>query len=95
VAFSVDDHKWNILESIDGGYSSEDRGVRYAYALDKNHSQPIRVDIDGNKYCLIDKSTEPAAIKHNWSRQNYGINDILDLVEGSLRLRDKNDIDEL
>jgi hypothetical protein len=90
VAFSRLEEQWSILKSIDGGYTSEDRGIRYGYAVDRGQTHPVIVNIGSNLHCSIDQSTPAAHIDQPWDRNYYDLQTLLDLVGPSLPLIDKN-----
>ena len=89
VVFSDKGQLWRILESIDGGFTGEDDGVRYGYAIDRKHSHPVIIDMGNHEYCKVDQFTDPAVIVNNWSEDFYNLDEILNLVDHGLELLDK------
>ena len=88
-AFSESDD-WRILENIDDGFTDEQDDIQYGYAIDKGHTHPIVIEI-GTKRCLIDQSTQAAALEHHWIQDNYTLQELLDIVGASLPQIDSNE----
>ena len=80
VALSEMDHGWNIKESIDDGVAGEHEGIRYGYFVDKGHTHPVRIDLEGDKHCTIDRSTASAVIGRTWKKSFYKVREVLDLI---------------
>ena len=83
IAMSQEGHGWNIKESIDDGIAGSDEGIRYGYFVDKGHTHPVRIEVEGNSHCTIDQSTPAAVIGQTWKKGYYKVKEILSLV-GSL-----------
>jgi len=66
VTFSKAGEQWRIVDSIDSGFTSQGRGLRYGYAVDKGNAGQVVVNM-GKKYCSIDKNTVPSVIQNTWN----------------------------
>ena len=56
-----------------------DKGVRYSYAIDREHSSPVKVDLLGGQFCSIDQSTQAMELGHSWESDYLSLDGLLQL----------------
>ncbi len=60
--------RWRLVENIEDGFTNEERGVQYGYAVDWGHFHPIMFEISPNGFCMISQDTKPAIINTEFSK---------------------------